>query len=121
MSEANSTPKPNPNGSWAFPSMPFAGTSFSGQLHLAEQAARTSFMALELMEAWLAASRQSIDLWRTSVRQMQDGMLVSYRKHVVETLAQDLIRDSETPAQSPSKRRPPADAALAKPESAQAA
>lgn len=121
MSEATSTPKPNSSGSWTFPPMPFGATSFPGQPHLAEQAARTSLMALELMEAWLAASRQSIDLWRTSIRQMQDGMMLSYRKHVVETLAQDLIRDSDTPAQPSSKRRPLTETAVAKSESARAA
>jgi hypothetical protein len=121
MAEGNSALKPNSGAGWTFPPMPFPGASFPGQPHLAEQTARASLMGLEMMETWLTASRQMIDLWRTSVRESQDGMFAAYRSQIVNSLAHDLLEQLEAPSRAATKRQPATKAAVAKTDGAKPA
>ena len=73
-----------------------------------EQAARAGLMGLEAMEAWLTASRQMIDLWRTTVREQQDAALANWRSQIVAavTMAETEAAASEQPKSLPPAFRP---------------
>jgi hypothetical protein len=75
-----------------------------GQLSSTQQVAQANMMAIETMEAWLGASRQMLDLWRTSVREMQDGLLTAWRKRVVDAVAQDVLKEMKPQIQPPPRR-----------------
>jgi hypothetical protein len=64
---------------------------------MTEQAAQASLMALDAFESWLTASRQALDIWRTTIREIQDGMLASYRQQVVGAYAHDLLNEMKIP------------------------
>lgn len=114
MTANDSVPKPNSGSDWAFPPMAFLGAPLLGRPHLSEQAAEASLMALDMIESWLTASRQMIDLWRTTVRETQDGMLAAYRQQIVSTYAHDLLEEMETPKRAPARRQPLTRTAVAK-------
>jgi hypothetical protein len=78
-------------------------------------------MALDLLETWLTASRQMIDLWRTTVREIQDGMLAGYRQQVVNALSHDLLEEMEVPKQFPAKSQALTRTAVAKANAVRAA
>lgn len=74
-----------------------------------EGAARAAFTGLDLMDSWLAASRQMFDLWRTTLREQQDGMLTACRHHIASTASGDLIEEKaprSLKARSPGSRSP---------------
>jgi hypothetical protein len=79
----------------------------AGRPLLPEAAAQMTLTGLDIMESWLAASRQMIDLGQESVRDQQDSMLASWRQHVVNALAHEV----EEEASRPSRRAPLANAA----------
>jgi hypothetical protein len=114
MAETGSNPKPNSGASWTFPPMAFLGAPFPDRPHVSEQAARAGLMGLDMIESWLTASRQMIDLWRTTVRELQDGMLATCRQQIVEAYAHDLLEDMEAPKPVPAKRQPLTRTAVAK-------
>lgn len=90
----SNTPKPNSSTGWTLPMPAWFGMQQAPGPHLNEQSARTSLMMLEMTESYLAASRQMIDLWRTSVRQFQDGMLSTYRQQMVDKFARDMLDEA---------------------------
>jgi len=121
MAEGNNAPKLYSGGGWTFPPMPFSGASLPGQPHVTVDAARASLMGLEMMESWLAASRQMIDLWRMSVRDTEDRMVALYRRQVVDHVAHDMLEQFEVPSQVTAKRQPLPQTAVAKPDAARSA
>lgn len=121
MLATDSTPKPNSGAGWTFPPLTFLGAPALGRSHMTEQTAQASLMALDMMESWLTASRQMIDLWRTTARELQDGMLASYRQQIVNALAHDLLEEMEVPKQMTAKRAPLTKTAVARPAAASAA
>lgn len=121
MPASDSTPKPNSGAGWTFPPLAFLGAPALGRSHMTEQTAQASLMALDIVESWLTASRQMIDLWRMSVRELQDGMLASCREQVVNVLAHDLLEEMEAPKATPAKRPPLTKTAIARTAAASAA
>ena len=71
-----------------------------------ESAARASLTGLDLMESWLTASRQMIDLWRTTVREQQDSMLAACR-HQIANAASDEVMEDMAPRPRSARRRSP--------------
>ena len=63
---------------------------------MSEATARASLTYVDIMQSWLAASRQMIDLWRTGVREQQDSLIAAWRRQVVTTLADDLAESENT-------------------------
>lgn len=109
MATANTNPRRNSGSNGASPAMPFLGFQPmdwlpAGRPHVSEAATQASLTGLDIMESWLTASRQMIDLWRESVREQQDAMLAMWRQQVVNTFAHDLQEETET---SPAARRKP--------------
>ncbi len=106
MATIDSTPNPNSGTSWTFPPVGFLGAALSGRPHMSEQAAQANLLALDMIESWLTASRHAIDLWRTTVRETQDGMLAAYRQQIVNAYAHELLEEMEPPKRAPAKRHP---------------
>lgn len=105
MAATHRTPKRNSGSSEASPVLPFAGLEPqdwlpAAQPRMSEAAARASLTGFDIMEAWLAASRRMIDLWRESVREQQDCMLASWREQVVRT-----TETTAAATRSPRRRR----------------
>jgi hypothetical protein len=114
MADTENTPKPNSSAGRTFLPLAFLNAPALGQPHVTEQAARSSLMALEMFESWLTASRQMTDLWRTTVREIQDGMLATYRQQIIGAYAHDLLEEMEAPSKAPAKRSPLTKTAVAK-------
>ena len=98
-----------------FPGFQFTDWLPAGRLHMTTQTAQAGLAGLDIMESWLAASRQMIDLWRTSIREQQDGMFAAWRQQIVNTLAHDL----EEEASQGARRRSLAQTTVAKTGEAQ--
>ena len=121
MAATDSTPNPNSGTGWAFPPMEFLGAPLLGRPHMSEQAAQANLLALDMIESWLTASRHTIDLWRTIVRETQDGMLAAYRQQIVNAYAHDLLEEMEPPKRAPARRQPLTRTASANADMAKAA
>lgn len=106
MVTIDSTPKPNSGTSWIFAPDGLLGAALSGRPHMSEQVAQANLLALDIIESWLTASRHAIDLWRTTVRETQDGMLAAYRQQIVNAYAHELLEEMEPPKRAPTKRQP---------------
>lgn len=113
--------KTNSSAGWTLPVLAYFGSPTQERPHMSEQAARANLMLLEATESWLAASRQMIDLWRTSIREFQDGMLSSYRHQIVSTFTGDLEEEIAAKPEKAEKRQPLTKTAVAKAASAEAA
>jgi hypothetical protein len=90
MAATDSALKPISGAGWAQ-----SPTAFPP--HAMEQAAQASLQALDIIESWLTASRQMMDLWRLAVREAQDGMLAAYRQQIVDAYAHDLLEEMKIP------------------------
>lgn len=82
MPEADRAMQPDSFGGWAFPPLSLLGIPALNTPGIIDQPTRTSLMALDFFESWLTASRQMTDVWRTSVRHLQDGALATCRRQM---------------------------------------
>lgn len=103
MPDTGGAPKPGGAG-WQIPYMVLPGQPASAHVHMTRQMAESSLVILDLFESWLTASRQTFDLWRTMVREIQDGAMATYRQEVVSRYAHDLLEEMEIPATADAKR-----------------
>lgn len=106
MAEGSGDEKSNSSAGWTFPSI-FSWTPIRpAHPHLSQQAASASMMGLEVVESWLAASRQMVDFWRQSVRDVQDRSLAMCRTQIADALAREILADLEAPEPAPAARQP---------------
>lgn len=105
MAEGNVDVKSTSSAGWTFPSILSWSTISPAHSHLSQQAASASMMGLEVVESWLAVSRQIVDLWRQSVRDVQDRYLATYRKQIADALAREVLADFEAPEPTPAARQ----------------
>lgn len=106
MAEDNVDVKSDSSADWTFPSILSWSAIGPARSHLSRQAASASMMGLEAMGSWLAASRQMVDFWRQSVRDVQDRSLAMYRTQIADALAREILADLEAPEPGPSARKP---------------
>lgn len=115
MAETQTPQKTSSIAGPVFPFPPFAVPSADGvNPVMTEQSAHAGLAAFDMLEAWLTASRQMIDLWRTSVRSMQDRMIAAYRQPFLDACASDQCRDDTGDAKPLSKRAPLTKTAVAR-------
>lgn len=108
----NASSKPNPVGETSFPAL-----ARFPSLVVSSQTAQAGLTYLDFVESWLTASRQAMDLWRTTVRELQDGALAAWRNQLVDTVAHELLEEMQphakaTPSQASAPRSTPAQSSV---------